>query len=336
MEFKDRLKQYRQDNDLTQDELAKKLFVSRQAVSKYETGRGYPSMDVMTGLSELMGVSLDELISKEELAKQTIYTGQEIRKNKRNTLIAIGLIIVVIIISSIAICLSCKSLKRIADLDNGVTSYDYEPVGLIGTTQSIEPDLDQLKNDKLFGYCCLYDETKDMMIGSSYNINGIFTQVSEQACYYDMDLLISERQKNVRLYEVYYDRESKEYVFVPCCDMDLSLSDKFEIELARDGFLQRYVLRFTTVDTLSEMKIFEYGLDNTLIQSVDFAEQQEYTISPDCLYLVIEEKFEDSLGQTYYNRTAIFNSEINKHYYYPLKILNGNGFGDRMLIINKY
>lgn len=69
MEFKDRLKQHRQDNNLTQDELADKSYVSRQAISKYETGRGYPSIDILTELAKLMGISVDELLTREELVK---------------------------------------------------------------------------------------------------------------------------------------------------------------------------------------------------------------------------------------------------------------------------
>lgn len=335
MEFKDRLKQYRQDNNLTQDEFAEKLYISRQAVSKYETGRGYPSIDVMSKLAELMGISLDELISKEELAKQTIYTGQEVRKNKRNILIAISLIVVVIIISVIAIVLSLKSMER-ANPDAVAPGYDYDLVGLVGTTDSVAPDIAQLKSNKLFGYCYLYDKAQDKMIGAPYNVSSVSTQLSEQGCYYDMSLLISKSRESVDLYEVYYNAADNEYKFSFSYAMDLSLSDKFEAEFARDGFVQKFVIRFTTVDALSDMKIYEYGMDNTVIKSSEYNGEREYTISPDCLFLVIEERFEDDGGQTYFNRTAIFNSQIDNRYFYPLKMLNNEGFGDRILIINKY
>lgn len=335
MEFKDRLKQYRQDNNLTQDELAEKLYITRQAVSKYETGRGYPSIDVMTKLAELMGISLDELMSKEELAKQTIYTGQEVRKNKRNIIIAIGLIFVVIIISVVAIVLSLKSMGR-TDPDDGAPKYDYDLVGIVGTTYSVAPDVAQLKSNKLFGYCYLYDETQGKMIGASYNVSSMSTQVSEQGCYYDASLLISKRQRTVDLYEVYYNAADNTYKFSLSYVMDLSLADKFEAEFVRDGFLQKFVIRFITVDALSDMSIYEYGMDNAVIKISEYDGEGEYTISPDCLFLVIEEKFEDGIGQTYYNRTAIFNSQIDNRYFYTLKMLNNEGYGDRVLIINKY
>lgn len=336
MEFKDRLKQYRQENNLTQDELAEKLFISRQAVSKYETGRGYPAIDVMTELSKLMGISLDELISKEELAKQTIYTGQEVQKNKRNIIIAISLIIIVIIISVVAIVLSYKSMRQSQEPAHAAPKYDYDLVGMVGTTTDDEPNITQLTDGQLFGYCYMFDDANDKMIGSSYNVHNTSIQLTEHGYYYDMSLLISSRQQTVNMYEVYYNPDTKDYMFSLSYVMDLANASKFETELTRDSFIWKFTFRFTTVDNLLGMKIYEYGLDNIRLKVTECNDEDEYTISPDCLYIVIEENFEDDAGHKYHNRTAIYNSEINKIYLFPLKILNDNGFGHKLLMINKY
>ena len=45
MDFCDKLKKLRKDNNLTQEEFAEKIFVTRTAVSKWETGNGYPSLE---------------------------------------------------------------------------------------------------------------------------------------------------------------------------------------------------------------------------------------------------------------------------------------------------
>lgn len=52
---------------LTQEQLAEKIYVSRNAVSKWETGKGYPSLDSLKILSDLFGVTIDQLLSDEEL-----------------------------------------------------------------------------------------------------------------------------------------------------------------------------------------------------------------------------------------------------------------------------
>ena len=63
MTFGEKLKKLRKDNGLTQEQLAEKLFVTRTAVSKWETGNGYPAIDSLKMISELFGISIDELIS---------------------------------------------------------------------------------------------------------------------------------------------------------------------------------------------------------------------------------------------------------------------------------
>ena len=67
MEFNEKLQQLRKNKGLTQEELAQSLYVSRTAVSKWESGRGYPSIDSLKELARYFGVTVDELISPDEI-----------------------------------------------------------------------------------------------------------------------------------------------------------------------------------------------------------------------------------------------------------------------------
>lgn len=67
MEFNEKLLTLRKQKGWTQEELAEALFVSRTAISKWESGRGYPSIDSLKAISKLFSVSIDELLSNEEL-----------------------------------------------------------------------------------------------------------------------------------------------------------------------------------------------------------------------------------------------------------------------------
>lgn len=69
MEFGKRLQMLRKQKGLTQDELAQSLFVSRTAVSKWESGRGYPNIDSLKAIAEFFSVTIDELLSTEETDK---------------------------------------------------------------------------------------------------------------------------------------------------------------------------------------------------------------------------------------------------------------------------
>ena len=67
MEFNEKLQELRKQKGLTQEELAEMLFVSRAAVSKWESGRGTPSIDSLKAVSKLFSVSIDDLLSGDEL-----------------------------------------------------------------------------------------------------------------------------------------------------------------------------------------------------------------------------------------------------------------------------
>ena len=67
MEFNEKLQELRKSRGLTQEELAEALFVSRTAVSKWESGRGYPSIDSLKEISKYFSVTIDELLTGEEL-----------------------------------------------------------------------------------------------------------------------------------------------------------------------------------------------------------------------------------------------------------------------------
>ena len=67
MEFNEKLQSLRKGKGLTQEELAEVLYVSRTAISKWESGRGYPSIDSLKDISKFFSVSIDDLLSGEKL-----------------------------------------------------------------------------------------------------------------------------------------------------------------------------------------------------------------------------------------------------------------------------
>lgn len=67
MEFHEKLQELRKGRGLTQEELAEALYVSRTAISKWESGRGYPSIDSLKEISGYFSVTIDELLSSDKL-----------------------------------------------------------------------------------------------------------------------------------------------------------------------------------------------------------------------------------------------------------------------------
>ena len=67
MKFNEKLCELRKQKGMTQEELASKLYVSRTAISKWESGRGYPNIESLKAVAEVFSVSVDELLSPEQM-----------------------------------------------------------------------------------------------------------------------------------------------------------------------------------------------------------------------------------------------------------------------------
>lgn len=82
MEFNEKLQNLRKNKGLTQEELAEALYVSRTAISKWESGRGYPSIDSLRAIAKYFSVTMDELLSGDEI----LHLAEEDNKQKEKHL----------------------------------------------------------------------------------------------------------------------------------------------------------------------------------------------------------------------------------------------------------
>ena len=80
MDFCVKLQQLRKEKGMTQEQLAKELYVSRTAISKWESGRGYPSIDSLKLIAEYFGVTVDELLTGGEV----LTIAQEDQKERKD------------------------------------------------------------------------------------------------------------------------------------------------------------------------------------------------------------------------------------------------------------
>jgi len=81
IEFNKKLQHLRKQNQMTQEQLSKKLNISRTAVSKWESGRGFPNIEALKNLASIFNVSIDQLLSGEELLDAAENENQ-LRRNK--------------------------------------------------------------------------------------------------------------------------------------------------------------------------------------------------------------------------------------------------------------
>lgn len=80
MTFGQKLKKLRNENNLTQEQLADMIFVTRSAISKWETDSGFPAIDSLKALSNLFGIEIDELISDTDIENKKLLDEKNARK----------------------------------------------------------------------------------------------------------------------------------------------------------------------------------------------------------------------------------------------------------------
>lgn len=74
MTFGKTLKERRSQLDLTQQEVAKKLYISRQTISNWENGKSYPDLDMLIKISDVYHVSIDSLLKGDHELKKSLDT----------------------------------------------------------------------------------------------------------------------------------------------------------------------------------------------------------------------------------------------------------------------
>jgi transcriptional regulator with XRE-family HTH domain len=108
MNFGEQIKQIRLENNLTQDQMASKLNVTRQAVSNWENDRNLPDIEMLITISSVFHLPLDQLIlgggNMNNMKDKLIRDGSETRRAKFNLVsIAIGAALLLVGLSLIAI-----------------------------------------------------------------------------------------------------------------------------------------------------------------------------------------------------------------------------------------
>lgn len=101
--FSDKLKKLRLSKNLTQDQLAKLIYVSRSAVTKWEQNRGFPNIDALQRISKIFEVSIDDLLSDKELKILEVTNNKKKISLQRKIIISLSILTAIILIAFITL-----------------------------------------------------------------------------------------------------------------------------------------------------------------------------------------------------------------------------------------
>lgn len=97
MDFSKNLKELREKNNLTQEEIAQKIKISRQSISNWERGKSYPDLEKIIMIKEIFNITLDELILGDLTLKNKLINDGKHKVFKYIAGVMIGIIIWVLI-----------------------------------------------------------------------------------------------------------------------------------------------------------------------------------------------------------------------------------------------
>ena len=127
--FKDKIKELRIVNHLTQEQLAEKLFVSRSAVAKWEQGRGIPKYDTVKDIANLFSVPI-ETFYEQDAAQEVIQVIEKDNKKKIIILFSIIAALLISLTSSLIYAFSKNEFKPYSEYNTFVDTNTLEKLSL--------------------------------------------------------------------------------------------------------------------------------------------------------------------------------------------------------------
>lgn len=168
MEFGEKIQKLRNQNKWTQEQLAEKLYVSRTAVSKWESGKGYPNIDSLKDIAKLFNKPIDELLSSEEIID--IAKEENTSNIKRTNNLIYGLLDIISILfiflplyahktEDFVYSVSLMSTNDIGNIIKILYIVIFSVLSLIGITELILQFIDNKKIQRVVNIISLIMET---------------------------------------------------------------------------------------------------------------------------------------------------------------------------------
>lgn len=339
--FKDKIRDLRNSKNLTQEELAKKLHISRQSISKWENGLSYPTKESLSSLCEIFDVKVTDLLSEEEMILISIDNKDNIDSKGKRNIVLFSLIGTIIIMLSIFVLVINKRVDELS-----VPSIEDEPIDtFVGFIVLDEEGINQYENN-------------DNKTEAVYNLlDGIYPfefidVLNKEQMFLNRNKIFNRKIKNFAIGieyiegTVYFNTTDKFLLSIGT--IRLSQDDNYyltfdnimvdsNITITNDNIIfgdksitnrtYQYNLKVQHVDTLTSINLLQYDNEFKLIKKESLIDLNTLTLEEETLYIVIEEIYEGVSGDNYLRKIKIEHYEIDKEYYYITHKFN-DVFGD--------
>lgn len=343
--FKDKLKDLRKNHNMTQDELASKLSISRQSISKWENGLSYPTRLMLNKICEVFNVSFDELLNSEEVVQISLDNNTNVKKVRRNVVLSTILILIVSIGLMIAVWIFNDRINQIESLNTDLVLSDVllgfivlDNTGINSYDRTDESTLINLIHSDLYPY--LYTSVEDNQLVT--HANKIFDNsyvivdddVENNATIY------IKRDNGVHIYSVHK-------IFLSLSDERMYLSESTSImgsslgsftvtfEDSKNEIINKnnlYNVTLKSIDNIDKIELYTYNESYEYIEHIQIYKDDVISMHSEALYFVIRETHTTPNDESYLNKIVVNYDEIDYSYYYQVKTFVENNFASQGLI----
>lgn len=204
------LKRLRIEKNLTQQEVADKLFVTRQCVSRWEQGKSIPDIYNLESLAKLYGVTINDLLDED--ATKMMLVDSALKSKKRDKLNYIGIFIgFIAILLSIGIFIYFNENKKVEDII--YTDYQGEILSIEDYVAIIKSHDKEYTLDLVQLICTIYDNKEDIIsrddlkVGDYLNI--IYVGEDPTSNINRIDVIDSKIEKSIN--GIFLDAKGADY-----------------------------------------------------------------------------------------------------------------------------
>lgn len=354
--FKNKIKDLRIENNYTQEELANKIHISRQSISKWENGLSYPTKQSIELICEIFNVKISDLLDEEELALMSIDNYSNIKTKNRSLFlyVSIGLVsLIIVIISSIIIF-----NNRLNNL-SGVPTLPKVPLTetVVGYAILDADGLEHYRNyddkyvafdnfieskDYPFEYIKLYNNIKTLHDNKIYYSTTDYSE-NKETIFSKIFIKDTNNSNYLNITYIIYNIESNNY-YLEFDTNNIYLgnlskySRNFSIyynEILK--FEYNFNIEVEKVNEVISSKLYEYNLDNVLIKETVLTNIDELTLDLDTIYFIIIETKKDKNNNGYLNKITVQHDDFDNIYNYMIQKFYNNIFaGHQVISINSY
>ena len=335
--FSELIKKYREENNLTQQEFAEKLHVSRQAVSKWETGSSYPNYEILKDIALLLNTTVDNLLSKEEIVKETINVKSKNKRNVMLILLSSLAALIAIVIGIVSIAIASNRPKQEETVEEVIEEPNVKYLGFFMMIRDFEeegPNREDYNKEIYPGIYILEKYAKsDAMshvrtTGNNSSISIIDTPNQYKKTYGE-EFIFNVENKLLCSYYAYLNLDTNELNFETASIPTMLYKNESFTFVENNIFKGKeyeYEITIKNIDDAKQTKILEYDnefkkIKETIVDYSYFDNNEknyyDYKISDECLYVIVEDEFEDKIDKRMIwredmNRSVLLYHSINE------------------------